>query len=29
LVFDKSGNLYGATIYGGVDELGTVFEVTP
>ena len=28
-IFDEAGNLYGATIYGGVDELGTVFEVTP
>jgi uncharacterized repeat protein (TIGR03803 family) len=29
LVFDKAGNLYGTTIWGGVYDSGTVFELTP
>ena len=32
LIFDKAGNLYGTTIYGGTPEQhlnGTVFELTP
>jgi uncharacterized repeat protein (TIGR03803 family) len=29
LVFDKSGNLYGTTVYGGDHGNGTVFELTP
>jgi uncharacterized repeat protein (TIGR03803 family) len=29
LVFDGSGNLYGTTYYGGADNGGTVFELTP
>jgi uncharacterized repeat protein (TIGR03803 family) len=29
LIFDKEGNLYGTTDYGGAYEVGTVFEVTP
>ena len=29
LVRDRSGNLYGATIYGGANDGGTLFEVTP
>lgn len=29
VVFDKSGNLYGATFAGGVDDDGTVFELRP
>ena len=28
-VFDKKGNLYGTTYYGGAYDGGTVFEVTP
>jgi len=28
LIFDKLGNLYGTTIYGGANGYGTVFEVT-
>jgi uncharacterized repeat protein (TIGR03803 family) len=28
LVFDKEGNLYGTTYYGGANNLGTVFEIT-
>ena len=28
-VFDKKGNLYGATVGGGAYNYGTVFEVTP
>ena len=28
LVMDKSGNLYGTTFSGGVDNLGTVFELS-
>ena len=29
LVFDQSGNLYGATTYGGSDGAGVVFELSP
>lgn len=29
LVMDKAGNLYGTTLYGGLSDLGVVFEVTP
>jgi uncharacterized repeat protein (TIGR03803 family) len=29
LIFDPSGNLYGATAYGGTGSGGTVFELTP
>jgi uncharacterized repeat protein (TIGR03803 family) len=29
LIWDKSGNLYGTTIQGGANNLGTVFELTP
>ena len=29
LIFDRSGNLYGTTGYGGTDNAGTVFEITP
>jgi len=29
LIFDSSGNLYGATSYGGVNGGGTVFELSP
>lgn len=29
LIFDKSGNLYGATYNGGTGHGGTVFELTP
>jgi uncharacterized repeat protein (TIGR03803 family) len=29
LVFDASGNLYGTTSYGGADNDGVVFELTP
>jgi uncharacterized repeat protein (TIGR03803 family) len=28
LIFDRTGNLYGTT-YGGADDLGTVFKLTP
>jgi uncharacterized repeat protein (TIGR03803 family) len=28
LIFDQTGNLYGTT-YGGADDLGTVFKLTP
>jgi len=28
LVFDKNGNLYGTTYYGGASNTGTVFELT-
>jgi len=27
--FDSQGNLYGTTLYGGQDEVGTVFQLTP
>jgi uncharacterized repeat protein (TIGR03803 family) len=29
LTFDSAGNLYGTTLYGGVYDLGTVFELSP
>jgi len=29
LIFDKSGNLYGTTGFGGADANGTVFELSP
>ena len=29
LVFDKLGNLYGTTVYGGAHDFGTVYKVTP
>jgi len=29
LIFDKAGNLYGTTVWGGADDAGTVFELTP
>jgi len=29
LVFDKAGNLYGTTEFGGTNNQGTVFEITP
>jgi uncharacterized repeat protein (TIGR03803 family) len=29
LIFDKAGNLYGTTVYGGADNSGTVFELSP
>jgi uncharacterized repeat protein (TIGR03803 family) len=29
LIFDKNGNLYGTTRYGGVDGDGVVFKLTP
>lgn len=29
VTFDQAGNLYGATIAGGADNLGTVFQLTP
>lgn len=29
LIFDRSGNLYGTTIYGGAHTSGTVFQLTP
>lgn len=29
LVFDKSGNLYGTTVYGGGNNYGAVFELSP
>jgi len=29
LTADASGNTYGTTIYGGIDNLGTVFEFSP
>jgi uncharacterized repeat protein (TIGR03803 family) len=29
LVFDASGNLYGATLSGGAQNLGTIFELSP
>ena len=28
-VFDKAGNLYGNTVYGGLYGIGTVFELSP
>ena len=29
LVMDKAGNLYGTTYYGGTNNVGTVFKVSP
>jgi uncharacterized repeat protein (TIGR03803 family) len=29
LIFDKNGNLYGTTLYGGDYGVGTVYELTP
>ena len=29
LTFDQAGNLYGATVSGGTNDLGTVFRLTP
>jgi uncharacterized repeat protein (TIGR03803 family) len=29
LIFDKTGNLFGATYYGGEGQAGTVFELSP
>ena len=29
VVLDKSGNLYGTTEFGGLDNVGTVYELTP
>lgn len=29
LIADKAGNLYGTTSFGGTDNLGTVFELSP
>jgi uncharacterized repeat protein (TIGR03803 family) len=29
LVLDQAGNLYGTTEYGGVNNAGTVFELSP
>ncbi len=29
LIFDKSGNLYGTTYYGGTTDYGIVFELSP
>jgi uncharacterized repeat protein (TIGR03803 family) len=29
LIFDKEGNLYGTTLYGGASGQGTVFKLTP
>ena len=29
LVIDRKGNLYGTTVFGGANGLGTVFKVTP
>jgi len=29
LIFDKSGNLYGTTYYGGANGQGSVYELTP
>jgi uncharacterized repeat protein (TIGR03803 family) len=28
-IFDRSGSLYGTTLYGGTDDQGTVFELSP
>jgi uncharacterized repeat protein (TIGR03803 family) len=29
VTFDQAGNLFGTTIYGGLSDLGTVYEITP
>ena len=29
MIFDGAGNLYGATIFGGVNHPGGIFEFTP
>lgn len=29
LIFSAAGNLYGTTVAGGSDDIGTVFELTP
>jgi len=29
LIFDHAGNLYGTTGYGGANDMGTVFELSP
>ena len=29
LIFDPSGNIYGTTIYGGLNAFGTLYELTP
>ncbi|MGO9166541.1 MAG: choice-of-anchor tandem repeat GloVer-containing protein, partial [Candidatus Sulfotelmatobacter sp.] len=29
LIFDSEGNLYGTTYFGGTDQAGTVFELSP
>jgi uncharacterized repeat protein (TIGR03803 family) len=29
LIFDKAGNLFGTTVFGGTYDSGTVFELTP
>jgi uncharacterized repeat protein (TIGR03803 family) len=29
LVFDRAGNLYGTTVFGGRSEAGTIFQLTP
>ena len=29
VIFDASGNMYGTTVYGGTNSVGTVFKLTP
>ena len=29
VIFDQAGNLYGTTLYGGAQNFGTVFQLTP
>ena len=29
VIFDSSGNLYGTTLYGGISDVGAVFELSP
>lgn len=29
VIFDNAGNLYGTTLDGGADSLGTVYELSP